>query len=159
MPGRSRDEDPIKLWRFRLRCDGFVRATASEITGVGEFETEVVSYSEGGVSDTDQKSPGRTTFPSLVVKRGQIVGVPGEDDLFNKAINVYRHNQLGNAEDFRFTFTIEQLGNGGDVVRTWTYDNCWVSAFKGAGDLNATSSENSYEQITIVNEGFRKSNS
>lgn len=152
---RSVVEDPLKVFRFRVRVDGFERATFSEVTGLTRT-TEVTEYAEGGKNDTNQKSAGRSSFPNISMKRGKIVGVAGEDDFSAAALRVYEQGTTGNPDEYRFDFDIEVYNARNELAETYRIENAWIATFKPMSDFNATASDNHFEEIEVVHEGWSK---
>lgn len=152
--GRTRAEDPIKAFRYRVFISSFVRAGFSTATGLSR-DHAVIAYREGGDNETEQKSPGLTSYPDIVLTRGQIIGA-GDDDFFDWADKVHRLGVGGNPGEFREELTIVQYNNDGSEALLWDVTNAWVSKWAPTSDFNASNSENSMESITIVHEGFKR---
>lgn len=155
MTARASTNDPIKVFRFRVEIDGMIRAGFSECSGLSRT-TAVAEYREGGMNDTVQKSAGLTTFGDLTLKRGQILGgdLGGEDDFKDWCQQVFDVSVSGNAANYRRTFDVVQFNSLNQEVRRWTIFNAWPTGYKATGDLNASSSDNSIEELTIAYEGF-----
>lgn len=153
--GRSSVDDPLKAFRFRVEVDGFVRAAFMEVSGL-ESTTEVVEYREGGDNATVLKSPGLTSFANLVFKRGQFVRSTrgGDDDFAQWAKQVFDVTSGGAPMDFRRTLDIVQYHRDGSEAKRHRVVECWPTRFKPMGDLNATSNDNSIQELEVVNEGF-----
>lgn len=152
---RASIEDPLKVFRFRVVVDGFVRAGFSEVNGF-ERDTEEASYREGAFNETKQKSAGLTNFGDITLKRGQIVGSQrgGDDDMIQWAGMVFDVASSGNASNYRKDLDIEQYSAANVRVRVWRVYECWIKKFKPMSDLKADASENSYEEITLAHEGW-----
>lgn len=155
MAGRASAEDPLKVFRFRVECDGFTRAGFSEVTGLTRT-TAVAEYREGGFNETPQKSAGLSTFGDITLRRGQIIGSSrgGDDDFLDWAKQVHNVSAGGNAENYRRSLDIVQFNSQNKEIRRWRIANAWPSGFRATSDLNATSSDNSIEELTIAHEGF-----
>jgi phage tail-like protein len=111
--------------KFRLRLDGFTRASWSKM---GELKKTiaVVETWEGG-SNTPVKTPGRTTVEPVEVTR--IAGMDEElYSLFKLASNV-ANNGGEVADDFKVNGTVEQLGLNDAVVKKWEVRGVWPSDF------------------------------
>ena len=154
---RASIEDPLKVFRFRIVVDGFVRAGFSECTGF-ERDTEEAAYREGAFNETKQKSAGLTNFGDITLKRGQIVGSQrgGDDDFITWAQQVFDVAAAGNAANYRKDLDIEQYSASNIRVRVWRVYESWPKKFKPMSDLKADASENSYEELTIANEGWER---
>lgn len=154
---RTTLEDPIKVFRYKLEIAGFMgRYGFSEITGL-EGETEVAEYREGGMNDTVQKSPGITKFADVTLRRGQLVGPSsGYNMLYEWYQEIFSATRgTGTAENFRRTLTLTQYTPLNQPGRVWTIDEAWPKKYKPFSDLNATSSDNSIEEVVICHEGIQ----
>jgi len=154
---RASIEDPLKVFRFRIVVDGFVRAGFTECSGF-ERDTEEAKYREGAFNETHQKSAGLSNFGDITLKRGQIVGSVrgGDDDFITWCDQVFQVSSAGNAANYRKDLDIEQYSAANIRVRVWRVYECWPKKNKPFGDLKADSSENSIEEITLVNEGWER---
>lgn len=152
---RTSVEDPLLGFRFVVEIDGMARAGFAECSGL-ERTTEVTKYREGGDNETPKKSPGLSEHGDLVLKRGQILD-EGQNDLYNWSQEIYNVQTKAIAvRDFRRTIDIVQYERGGLEALRWRVHECWINRFKPMSDLNGNASENSIEEITVVNEGFEK---
>ena len=152
---RGTVEDPIKVFNFQIRIDGFVRAGFSEFSGIDQ-STEEVKYREGGFNDTPQLSAGLTNFAVVTLKRGQIIGSTrgGDDDFLIWCKQVIDVSGAGNATNYRKDLDIVQMSAQNVVVRTWRLYECWPKGFKPFTDLKGMGNENSYEELRLAYEGF-----
>ena len=154
---RASVEDPLKVFRFRVIVDGFIRAGFSEVSGF-DRTTEEAKYREGGFNETVQKSAGLTDFPDITMRRGQIVGSSrgGDDDFINWASQVFDVASAGNATNYRKDLDIEQYSSTNVRARVWRVYNCWPKGFKPASDFKADGNDNSVEELKVANEGWEK---
>ncbi len=154
---RASIEDPLKVFRFRVVVDGFVRAGFSEVTGF-DLDTEEAAYREGAFNETKQKSAGLSNFGDLTLKRGQLVGTQrgGDDDFITWSQQVFDVAAAGNAANYRKDLDIEQYSASNIRIRVWRVYETWIKKFKPMSDLKADASENSYEEITLANEGWER---
>lgn len=151
---RASVDDPIKVFRFKVQVDGFIRAGFSELSGV-DRTVEVVNYREGGMNDTVQKSPGLTTFPDITLRRGQIFGnVGGNNDFYNWMAQVFILGTNGNAAVFRKNLEIVQVNHANAEVRRWRIVEAFPVGYKPFSDLNGQTNENSVEELRIAHEGW-----
>lgn len=152
---RASVEDPIKVFRYQIEIDEFVRAGFSEMSALVK-ETDVVEYREGGQNETPQKSAGLTKFPDLTFKRGQIFGSlrGGDNDFYNWAQDVHDVAAGGNAANYRRDIEVVQYNSSNIEVRRWRLSQCWPRSFKASSDLVGLTSENSIEELIITYEGF-----
>ncbi len=154
---RASIEDPIKVFRFRIRIDGFIRAGFSEVSGFAR-NTEVVKYRESGDNETERKSAGLSTFEDVTLKRGQIVGGAqgGSDDFITWHALVHNLQSEGNAVNYRKDFDTEQYNAMNIKARTWRTYHAWPNKDKPFSDLKALGSEDSMEEMTLCNEGHER---
>ena len=152
---RASVEDPIKVFRYQIEIDGFIRAGFSEVTGLVK-ETDVVEYREGGQNETPQKSAGLTKFPDLTFKRGQIFGSlrGGDNDFYDWAQQVHDVAAGGNAANYRRDIEVVQYSSSNLEIRRWRLSQCWPRSFKASSDLAGLTSDNSIEEIIVTYEGF-----
>ncbi len=150
-------EDPVKVFRFRVSVDKFdMFAGFSECSGLSvEFDT--VDYRECNTVDTVQKSPGLLKFGDITLKRGQYFSGKQRDIDFAawyKEVTKIYANSSGTELMFRRPMSIFQYNNMNVAVVRYDIKEAWPRIYKPNSDLNATSSENSIEEITLANEGW-----
>jgi phage tail-like protein len=134
---------------------GGSRTGFMECSGL-ESETEVAEYREGGDNATVKKSPGLTKFSDITLKRGQILD-EGQNDLYAWYQQVFNLTTAGGGDkEIRRDIDIVQYERGDEAVRRWRVYNCFPNKYKAMGDLNATSNDNSIEELTLVNEGWEQ---
>lgn len=155
MPGRSSVDDPLKVFRFRVEIDEFVRAGFTDVSGLSD-ESEVTEYREGGDNASVRKSPGLASFGDVTLKRGQIVNstVGGDLDMWDWRRKVHEANVNGQKQDFRKTVDIVQYDRSGAEVRRWRLYEAWPKSLTPASDFSATSSDDSMEEMVLVHEGY-----
>lgn len=153
---RAAIEDPLKVFRFRVLIDGFARAGFSSVSGL-KRTTEKAEYREGGMNETKQKSAGLTDYGDITLKRGQIIGSSrgGDSDIIDWAELVHDVAIGGNAANYRKDFTIEQYNSLNDRACYWEVYDAWITDATFMSDMSADSSDNSYEEITLANEGHK----
>lgn len=154
---RASIEDPVKVFRFRVVVDGFVRFGFTEVSGLNK-ETDQAEYREGIMPTTPQKSSGLTKFADLTLKRGQIIGSSqgGDSDMIDWSDSVANLAASVGNNNYRKDIDIEQYNSLNVKVRVWRVTNAWPKNFKPMSDLNGTSSDNSIEEIVLANEGFER---
>lgn len=154
---RGAVDDPIKVFRFRVRIDGFVRAGFTEVTGF-KRTTDEAGYREGGFNETPQKSAGLTNYGDITFRRGQLIGSTrgGDNDIITWVEQVHRVTVQGNAANYRKELDVEQYNAMNQRVAVWRVFEAWAADFTPFTDLSATSSENSYEEIVVKCEGWRR---
>ena len=155
---RASQEDPIKVFRFRVRVDGFVRAGFTKVTGF-KRTTEQSKYREGGDNETFQVSAGLTSYGPITLTRGLIVGSSrgGDDDMYDWAEQVMSVAGGGNAANYRKDLDIEQYNAQNVRARVWTVVNSWPAEVEPTSDLDGSSSENAVESMVLAHEGWTKS--
>jgi phage tail-like protein len=151
---RTTVEDPVKKFRFRVEVDGFVRMGFAEVGGLSR-ETAVTAYREGGVNETEQKSPGLTSFGDITLKRGVVFG-SGDDDFNSWFEQVFKLGVAGNPGNFRRTITIIQVGNDGNDLWAWDVVQAWPKSDVPVEGWSGSASENQMESLTIVHEGWER---
>ena len=153
---RGTQEDPIKVFRFRVEIEGG-RAGFSEVS-TPSASVEIVEYREGGDPDTPKKSAALVSFENITLKRGQIIGgtAGGDNDMFNWFSQVYTPNAPGNSNQYRKDFDIVQYNGDNAEVARWRVRNGIPAKFVPFSTLNATESANSIQEIEIAHEGFTR---
>jgi phage tail-like protein len=154
---RASIEDPIKVFRFRVVIDGFVRFGFTDVTGLNK-ETEEAKYREGTMPTTPQKSSGLTNFGDITLKRGQIIGSSqgGDTDMIDWSDSVANLAASTGNNNYRKDLEIEQYNALNVKVRVWRVTQAWPKNFKPMSDLSGTSSDNSMEELILANEGFER---
>lgn len=153
-------EDPLKVFRFRVEIDQFERAGFREVNGL-EASVEVAEYREGGDNHTVKKSPGLASFSNITLIRGQIIGSDqgGDDEIVDWFKNVFDVTQSLpiQAENPRRSLEIVQYDPTFTERRRWEVQEAFPVRFKPFSDMNATSNDNSVEEVELANEGFELS--
>jgi len=154
---RASIEDPLKVFRFRIFVDKFVRAGATRVTGLN-LTTEVIGYREGGDNDIKKKSAGLTESDDIVFSRGQIVGSVegGDTDYEDWSKEVFDVAAGGNAANYRKDFDLKMYNAQNVAARTFRVYNAFPKGYKPMSDLDAEKSENSFETLTLANEGWER---
>jgi phage tail-like protein len=127
--------------RFTVQIEGLTAGTFVEVSGLG-VETEVVEYREGGSNDV-RKLPGRTKWPSIVLKRG----FTGDRTLYDWATM----NATGNVVKRSVMVTVNNAQ--GQPVARYHLENAWPSKWEGP-TLNASGNDVALETIELVHEGL-----
>lgn len=151
---RTTTEDPIKKFRFRIEVDGFARMGVHDVSGLTK-DVSVTGYREGGQNETEQKSPGLASYSDITLKRGVIVG-PGDDDFEAWMNQVHQLGAIGNPGSFRRAVTIILVSNDGRDAFAYDVMNAWPKTETPFEGLNGLASENQFETIVLVHEGFKK---
>lgn len=154
---RAATEDPLKGYRFRVLVDGFERLGFSDVEPP-TATVDVVEYRESGMNESPQLSAGLTKYGPVTLKRGQVIprpGAAGADDFVRWFDQVHQVNVLGNAANYRKDIQIVQYNSNNVPVRRWSVLNCWPSEMVPMSNLNSKDSNDSFESLKLVNEGFR----
>jgi phage tail-like protein len=154
--GRTSQEDPLKVFNYVVEIQGFARFGFSKCSAP-QPTTEDIKYREGGQNATVLKSPGLTSFGDITLDRGQILAAgAGSKDILNWYQQVFdvRNKTSASSGTFRLDVDIVQFNKEGVEVLRWRLKNCWPKGMKPFSDLDALQSENSIEQMILVNEGF-----
>lgn len=157
MTGRSTIDDPIKVFRFAVEVERFVRAGFSSVSGL-ERSTEIVKYREGNDTSSVRKGPGLSDLKEITLGRGQFVGNSqgGEDDFSAWSKEVYDATAKNVPISVRRTLDIIQYHNDGSEAVRWRVYEAWPSKFMPMSDLDGQKSEDSFEKIELANEGWSK---
>lgn len=151
---RSKNEDPLKAFRWRVEVDGFQRAGFTEVSGLKK-EVDVTEYNEGG-TETAQKSPGRAKYPNISLKRGLIPNNAGANDFYDWANLVNTLGTQGNPGEYRRSVSIVLFDANNTEVLRYNVRESWPAIFEAFPDLNGGDSGNIVETLELVNEGWTK---
>lgn len=132
--GEASEEDQVNL----------AHGAFSEITGL-EATVEPFAINEGGLNYGQHQRVGRTTFSTVILKRGMTASA----DLYQ----FFREIHGGHAYRRRMSVTIELLDGEGATVTSWTLDKAMPVKLK-LTDLNATGQEVGVEELHLVHEGI-----
>lgn len=144
--------DPYKNFRFRVKIDNKVVAGVSKMSPL-KRTTDVITHREGGDSNVDHKSPGRTHYDHIVLERG----VTHDEDFeawANLAFN--KNSNSMSLKTLRKDITIELLNEAGQVVIAYRVYRCWVSEYVALPELDAGANAVAIQSITIENEGWER---
>lgn len=157
MTGRSTIDDPIKVFRFAVEVERFVRAGFSNVSGMKKT-TEVIKYREGNDQASVRKSPGLTDTENIKLKRGQFIAntAGGEDDFSGWSKNVYDSTAKNVPINIRRTLDIIQYHNDGNEAVRWRIWESFPCVYTPFTDLDGQKSEDSFEEIELANEGWSK---
>ena len=136
-------EDPSApaVW-FELDIQGHSIGYFTEVTGLSA-EVETLAYSEGGMNEFQHKLPTRVKYPNLVLKRGMTT----KSDL-------QTWFQKSHTKAERTSISLTMLDQGGETIRTWSFENAYPIKWTGP-NFNAAQSALAVEQIEIAHEGIR----
>jgi phage tail-like protein len=150
--------DPYKQFKFRVKWDGRYVAGVCEVTPLRRV-TEVVAHRDGGEPSSARRSPGRTAFDPLVLRRGRT----HDTDFERWANKVWRLGSGPGAEsslkDFRKDVMIELHNEAGQLVMAFKVYRCWPSEYVALGALDSDGASTAIESITLQHEGFERDDS
>lgn len=121
--------------------------------------TEVIRHREGGDPSTERKSPGRTSYDSIILERG-VTHDPEFENWANKVWNF--GSGLGSEvslKDFRKDIIIELYNEAGQKVMAYFVYRCWVSEYQALPELDANANAVAIQSITLENEGWERDES
>ena len=147
--------DPYKNYKFRVKWEGKYVASVSEVSGLRRI-TEVVTYRAGGDPGMMRKSPGRTNYEPIILKRG----VTHDADFENWVNQVFKlgggsGNEVALAS-YKKDIILELLNEAGQLVIAYKIYRCWPSEYVAVGDLDANNTAVAIESITLENEGWER---
>lgn len=148
--------DPYKNFKFRVKWDGRAVAGVSEVSSLRRV-TEVIRHREGGEPSAERKSPGRTRFEPVTLRRG--VTHDHEFEAWANSVWALGGNPEVALKTFRKDIVIELYNEAGQLAIAYTLYRCWVSAYEALSTLQADAGGIAFESITIENEGWERDQS
>ena len=143
--------DPYKNFKFRILWDDRPVMGVSKV-GALKRTTEVVKHRDGGDNSTDHKSPGRTTYDSIMVERG-LTHDPEFEAWANK-VHPYSGDTAMDLAGYKKNLTLEMMNEKGHVVYRYFLYDCWVSEYTALPELNANANAVAIESLKIELEGW-----
>jgi phage tail-like protein len=148
--------DPLVGTNFFLELDGAQIASFKECSGI-EIEVTIVEHEENivGGKPVLRKIPGKNKYTPIVFKKGQTDSKVLWEK-FQKSLTA-QNSGGGRPGGFkRMTGAIVIMDvTGSNEVARYEFVEAWISKYK-AGELNASGSNMSLEEITIVHEGMKR---
>jgi phage tail-like protein len=135
--------DPLQTFNFHIEIEGLVTAGFSECNGL-QAETEIQTYSEGGVNDFEHQFLGRTKYPRLVLRRG-LTQIDGLWNWYRDAIKGKITRKNG---------TIYLMNSQRESVLAWHFMKAIPVKWAGP-ELRADSATIAFETVEIVHQGLR----
>jgi phage tail-like protein len=145
--------DPYKNFKFRVKWDGRAVAGVSEVSPLRRV-TEVIRHREGGEPSSERKSPGRTRFEPVTLRRG--VTHDREFEAWANSVWLLSGNPEAALKTFRKDIVIELYNEAGQLAIAYKLYRCWVSAYEALSTLQADAGGIAFESITIENEGWER---
>jgi phage tail-like protein len=144
--------DPYKKFKFRVKWDNKVVAGVSKMSPL-KRTTDVILHREGGETNVERKSPGKTHYAAVVLERGVT-----HDPEFESWANLVFNKSGGSMslKNFRKDITIELLNEAGVPVIAYRIFRCWVSEYVALPELDAGANAVAIQSITIENEGWER---
>jgi phage tail-like protein len=145
--------DPLTIFCFKLVLDevpGMEGAEAyfQSVSGI-KYESEVISYKEGGLNNSTHQLVGPGKWPNLVLKKGFTGG--------SFALLSWRMKWMSDDTETRLervSGQVIQLGPRPDMkICSWRFTNGWPCAWEGP-DFDASRSELAIETLEIAHEGL-----
>lgn len=135
--------DPVISFKFGVEIDGLLVAGFSEVSGL-QAETELESYSEGGVNHYIHRFPKHTRYPNLVLRKG----FTGSRELWNWYIKtIYGHIEPKGGSVILYT-----PPNLTEICR-WNFTQAYPIKWIGP-ELKSLSTEVSVETLELVHQGL-----
>jgi len=134
--------DPYVTYLFHVEIDGIAEAVFKECSGL-EYETEVLSFEEGGVNDRVHKLPGRTKFSNLTLKKG----MTQSSELWDWYMKVVQ----GKPERRNMSVVLFDPSQG--EVKRWSFESAYPIKWSGPS-LKAEESAIGIETLEIAHEGM-----
>lgn len=127
---------PYAQFKFRVKWDGRYVAGISTVSALSR-QTEVVRHRAGGDANVVHRSPGRTSFEPVTLKRG-ITHDPTFEEWAGRIhdLNAGLGSEIALA-DYRKDLVLELLNEAGQVALAYLLYGCWVSEFTAVPDLDA----------------------
>jgi len=145
--------DPYKNFKFLVLWDGKTVAGVSKVGALKKMTTPV-EFRNGGDSSTSRKTPGSWKFDAIILERG----ITHDPEFENWASKVWDTEAAAagtmSLKDFRKDITIQLLNEQGNVAKSYTVFNCWVSEYQALPELDANGSVVAIEHIKLENEGW-----
>ena len=148
-PADGTRHDPYRNMNFLILIDGFISAGFKEADGLN-WTVEEVAYREGGDNSGERKSPGRTTWEPIILRRGMTVST----EMYDWATASVRLDGAGAAaENLRRNINIILRNKVLLEVKRWAVYNCWVSKYV-IPTLDAMGNDVLLEELTVAHEGW-----
>ena len=123
--------DPYKKFKFRVKWDNKVVAGVSKMSPL-KRTTDVILHRDGGDTNVERKSPGKTHYDSIILERGVT-----HDQEFEDWANMVFNKNSGSMslKNFRKDIIIELLNEAGVPCVAYKVFRCWVSEYVALPEL------------------------
>jgi len=144
--------DPYKKFKFLIKWDGKIVAGVSKMSPL-KRTTDVIMHREGGDSNVEHKSPGKTHYAPIILERGVT-----HDPEFESWANLVFNKNAGSMslKNFRKDVVIELLNEAGVPAIAYKVYRCWVSEYTALPALDAGENAVAIQSITIEHEGWER---
>jgi phage tail-like protein len=148
-------QTPYPTSKFRLFMFGKCVAGISSVSTLRRH-TAVVTHRDGGDPSSSRKTPGRTEYDAITLKRG----VTHDLDFETWANKVWSYGAgLGaetSLEDFKQDITIEVYDEAGQLALAYNVYRAWVSEYQALPDLDASTDAVAIQVLKIECEGWTR---
>jgi phage tail-like protein len=141
---------PFNQYKFVVKWDG--RNIRVGSVSPLRRSTEVIEIREGNEPDTTLKTPGRTKYDPIVLKRGRSHDTDFEE-WANQVLGLGTGTTLTN---FHKDIIIELQNGSGQVVIAYKVYRCWPIEYVALSELDATVSGVVIESLTLEHEGWER---
>lgn len=147
--------DPYKNFKFRVKWDGVYVAGVSGVTALRRT-TEVVQHRSGGDPSSSRKSPGRSEYEPITLRRGVT-----HDQAFEQWANKVWNWGAGlglevSLKDFRKDIIIEMYNEAGQLAIAYKVYRCWPSQYEAWPDSDANGAAVAIQNLRLENEGWER---
>jgi phage tail-like protein len=135
--------DPYRGFRFLVEIEGITSGAFARVKGLSR-ELKRESYHEGGVNDYEHQLISLATHPVVILERGLTA-----TDLWQWA------RDAADGDVARKKVTVRLNNEAGEEGWVWHID--WAIPVKwSCGDLDANSSQVSFESLELAHHGLRR---
>ncbi len=141
--------------QFRVKWDGRIIPGITQISALGR-KTEIVESRSGGDPSILRRSPGKTQYRPIVLKRPR-----STDKEFERWANKVWNFGSGlgsevSLKDFRKDIIIELCDDKGKVLMAFKVYRCWPSEYVALSDLDADDKALAMEILVLEHEGWER---
>ena len=137
--------DPYMSYNFMVEIEGLWVGSFSECTGL-QVETELESYTEGGMNDYVHQFAGRSKYPPLVLKHG-ITLIDG--------LWAWHQEIVADRRIIRKNGTIYLLNEMRIPTAWWNFEGAFPYKWTGP-ELRASATEVAFESVELVHKGLTR---
>jgi phage tail-like protein len=152
-PANAHRFDPYKTYMFRIK-DGERTVLAVSKVGPLKQTTQVVTYRSGGDNSWERKSPGRTSFDSIMLERG--LTHDREFERWAKMVSSWDGDPTKDLVNYKRDLTLEVMNERGQVAMRYYLHDCWVSEYTAMPELDAAANAIAVESLKLEIEGWSR---